>query len=310
MMAKDQKIIVEFDKDLVGDVTGTNPPLATTPVNIAQGNTGMASSQYSSSYTASNAFNGNTSDYWRPSSSTMPQWVGCDLGAQYLIYGISVYLNSYRPANFELQGSDDNATWNTILDSTFADTAGWQDFNFTSVSYRYFRLYVKTLRSTYLYIYEFKLMYNSPIGNERAFTVTGYQKNPLVIGTLQQKTYGLLSVQRWDGSFEQKYLQLNIDPLNRFNNAEGNLTVSYNQALGNLSGEKNVIVAAFINDFLPVDLVPTPVGFETEKIALAVSVANFAFTHINKSSMYEPAEKVAVNSSVSITLRNIITDPL
>lgn len=52
---------------------------------------------------------------------------------------------------------------------------------------------------------------------------------------------------------DNRFLLLRIDPLQRFNNVEGDITVSYDQSKGTLSGEGGT-VQSFTRSFTPVDL--------------------------------------------------------
>lgn len=52
---------------------------------------------------------------------------------------------------------------------------------------------------------------------------------------------------------DNRFLLLHIDPLQRFNNVEGDITVSYDQSKGTLSGEGGT-VQSFTRTFTPVDL--------------------------------------------------------
>ena len=59
-----------------------------------------------------------------------------------------------------------------------------------------------------------------------------------------------------EGLQEQDKILLNFDEQNRFNHVEGNLTVAYSQAVGNLTGEGPV--EDFSETFLPLSLEPDP----------------------------------------------------
>lgn len=77
---------------------------------------------------------------------------------------------------------------------------------------------------------------------------------------------------------DNRFLLLHIDPLQRFNNVEGDLTVSYDQSKGTLSGEGGA-VQSFTRTFTPVDLEsarkPNPHHAENITVANTVITINF-----------------------------------
>lgn len=91
--------------------------------NVATGGTASASSLFGSNV-ASNAFNGNPSDYWESDDvietgdtpSSRGTWLKYDLGAgnAKLIQEVSILVNAYvdeGPLDFLIQYSDDDVTW-------------------------------------------------------------------------------------------------------------------------------------------------------------------------------------------------------
>lgn len=60
---------------------------------------------------------------------------------------------------------------------------------------------------------------------------------------------------------------LTMKPLKRFNNVEGELTVSYDQTKGTLKGEGGS-VESFEHSFLPTDLVPVPNPYSPERLII------------------------------------------
>lgn len=87
---------------------------------------------------------------------------------------------------------------------------------------------------------------------------------------------------------DNRFLLLHIDPLQRFNNVEGDLTVSYDQSKGTLSGEGGT-VQSFTRAFTPVDLEsarkPNPHHAEN------ITVANTTITINLKSVRYSRVEQ-------------------
>jgi hypothetical protein len=103
-----------------------------------------ASTQWSSDYPASNAFDNNTSSYWcSANGSSYPQTLAYDFGSSTTLS--SILLNqwsstSYRATTIELLGSNDNSSWSIL--QTFTNLG----FNQNTLSlsspqtYRYFAL--------------------------------------------------------------------------------------------------------------------------------------------------------------------------
>lgn len=92
-------------------------------------------------------------------------------------------------------------------------------------------------------------------GNEAAFTVTGMERNPLFYGEPALREYAVEKVERYPGTDDT--ILLTFDEANRFNNVEGDITVAYDQTVGNLSGIR--AVESFEVSFTPEDLEPSPV---------------------------------------------------
>jgi hypothetical protein len=250
-----KKIAIKFDKPLLGDVTGKMPPLGSqlvSPVGLA-----TASSQYSS-YAPDRAFDGSTSSYWY-TRTTGDQWCQIELPEAVATNGFRWYIgSSYRPNGFTVQGSNDGETWDTIYTGNSDNATGWKDFSWDwTQPYKYYRWTVTSRYSTYLRIYEIEL--SVPIGNERAFSVTGLEKSPLFYGEPTLREYPVERVERYPDTTDTIILTMTESGL--FRDTEGDLTVAYNQALGNLAGVRPV--ESFEVSFAPSDLEPTPVHEHT-----------------------------------------------
>lgn len=92
--------------------------------SLLTGGTATASSQYSGSYLPSYAFDA-TSNYWYSQGSTAPpHWLKYDMGSGNTASPRYLYLEPYttatptHPYSFELQGSDDDSAWTTLLSAT------------------------------------------------------------------------------------------------------------------------------------------------------------------------------------------------
>ena len=108
------------------------------------------------------------------------------------------------------------------------------------------------------------------MGNESAFTVTGkeykYVQGPDNNGPLVDKTYKPISVERHPTI--NKAILLSFPTFEEFNNVVGDVTISYDAQIGNLSG-RGGRVDSFTVNFSPLDLIATPNPGVTEIITVA-----------------------------------------
>lgn len=104
-----------------------------------------------------------------------------------------------------------------------------------------------------------KALLGDVTGNEGAFTITGLEKSPLFYGEPTLRQYAVEKMEEAEAPPDT--ILLTMTEAGRFNNAEGQLTVAYNQAQGNLKGTR--AVASFEVNFTPTDLEPTPVHEHT-----------------------------------------------
>jgi hypothetical protein len=263
------KIVVKFTENLIGDVSGKTPtPVGGLVETELTRNRDFAWQSYSASNSYSTqtpnlAFDGSTSTYWE-TRLAMPQWIQVDLGEGNEVVATKFrwYVSTYAPNAFNLVGSNDGTNWSSALvNSTSANSSGWKVFDFVNTTaYRYYRWNITSKHSTYLYIYDIELFANLPKGNEQAFTVTAqeplYTEFPSEeLGTLANSDIQVLSVEAYPSNSKQ--IILNTKPLKRFNNVQGNITISYNAVLGNLQGVGGV-VQSFTQVFTPADLVRVP----------------------------------------------------
>lgn len=119
--------------------------------NICIGGTPSASSEYSASYPALKAFDGNASSFWCSSTAGLPQWIQYDLGeglSKVVIeYTLTARSTSYNPANsFVFAGSNNGTDWTTIDTQTGLSWSGGEKKRFNdftnSTLYRYHRITV------------------------------------------------------------------------------------------------------------------------------------------------------------------------
>jgi hypothetical protein len=101
----------------------------------------------------------------------------------------------------------------------------------------------------------------------------------------------------------QDTILLTMDPLKRFNNVEGDLTVKYDASKGSLSGRGGAI-ESFTETFTPTDLVPKPNPGVAETIINIPSI-NTAFTKVTYNSRYASDCVVAKNPSIAVVFTNV-----
>jgi F5/8 type C domain/Beta-1,3-glucanase len=112
-----------------------------------------ASSLENSTFTPGGATDGNTGTRWSSAFSD-PQWLDVDLGSTQSICGVSLNWETAYATAFQIQTSNDNATWTTIY-STTTGTGGIQSLSITG-SGRYIRMYGTARATQYGYsLWEF-----------------------------------------------------------------------------------------------------------------------------------------------------------
>jgi beta-glucosidase len=106
--------------------------------------TTASSVQASSDYMANYATDGDPGTRWS-SLSADPQWLEVDLGAPQQICSVGILWEAAYASAFQIQVSNDNATWTTIYSTTTG--AGGQETFAASTTDRYIRVYA-TVRAT------------------------------------------------------------------------------------------------------------------------------------------------------------------
>ncbi|MFG2049075.1 discoidin domain-containing protein [Micromonospora sp. NPDC048935] len=117
--------------------TGATAPAQAAPTLLSQGRTATASSTENAGTPASAAVDGNTGTRWASAFSD-PQWLQVDLGARATISQVNLIWEGAYGRAFQLQTSDDGATWTTIY-STTTGTGGTQSLTVTGAG-RYVRM--------------------------------------------------------------------------------------------------------------------------------------------------------------------------
>ena len=107
-------------------------------VNLALNRPVVSSSDFSSSYAAPLAVDGDASTRWSSQFSD-PQWIYVDLGARFNVTRVKLSWETAYGADFQLQISDDANTWTTFATAT-GNSKLTNDFG-GSASGRYVRMY-------------------------------------------------------------------------------------------------------------------------------------------------------------------------
>jgi len=106
--------------------------------------TTASSTQDATDYPASDATDGDPGTRWSSAASD-PQWLDVDLGSPQQICSVGIEWETAYASAFQLQVSNDNATWTTVY-STTTGTGGNQTFAISTTA-RYIRMYA-TVRAT------------------------------------------------------------------------------------------------------------------------------------------------------------------
>ncbi|HEV3172707.1 MAG TPA: discoidin domain-containing protein, partial [Actinocrinis sp.] len=123
--------------------------------NAALNQPATASSTENAGTPASAAVDGNTGTRWSSAFSD-PQWLQVDLGSTQSICQVGLNWETAYATAFQIQTSNDNATWTSIY-STTTGTGGVQTLNVTG-SGRYIRMYGTTRATQWGYsLWEFSV---------------------------------------------------------------------------------------------------------------------------------------------------------
>lgn len=288
-----QKVTVQFSEDLVGDVTGMTP----IPINIGDYfrpiGTTTGSSRYSSTYDYSKAFDGNIiGSYWYVISSGT-QWIQIQIAEHIWITGFRWYVSTYPPKEFIVEGSSDGINWVTLLSDYSDASEGWKEFLWEpNYGLMYFRWSITSRYSSYLRIYEIQL--RDAKGQEGSFHLEG-QEYQYVNGPLLEKSYQIISVDNHQTL--DKALTITLHPQSRFNNVDGNLTLTYDHTKGNLRGLGGP-VDSFVETFIPTDLQPKPNPSAFERVITEAALETI-FTRIYYKDRYSD-EAFNVNATCSL----------
>lgn len=289
-------IKITFDKEILSNPESV---LGSEPVRFksSAANTPFSSGDYSSTYSAAKAFDGSTSTYWRSASTTMPQYIGTDFGTAKTFTKARVYLDSYKPGAYQLQGSNDNSVWTDVATGTFTSTTGWQSINFSPATFRYWRLYLTSRQSTYCYVYEIEFYEARTTYDVSGWTVTGYEYDRIPGGTLQPVTYDIYRITK---TVDNLAVILWLDLGGRMLNPIGQVTVTFN---GYLLGPGGATVEAFSQAFTPtnIDKMFNPNNLEKVEVASIVPTATRIRIYYSTGYASEKVEVSGITPTATLT---------
>lgn len=285
-----KKIGVKFDVPLT---YLKETPVEGYPEEIVKEGTLTASYSYSS-YTPDRLYDGSTSTYWRTSSS------GAHLIISHLapkiLVGVRFYLSSYLINNFSIYGSNDNDNWDHIYDSPYNYSSGWREFRFDNTNaYLYYKVLITDGGSNRTYVYEMELIHVG-YGDEPAWKVS-WQEKKFVGGPILDMEVGIYSIIAHPT--EDRSILLEVDNLDRFKNAIGNITVSYDSTKGTMTGQGGK-VENFSVAFTPDQLVEVPNPHADEIITLSCDVS-LDITKVFYKNRFEN-EQITLGFSASINI--------
>jgi F5/8 type C domain. len=291
-MAYDRKIVIEFDQDLTNTFSALTYQVGDN--NIAPSGTAFGSSQWdTTNYNYAKAFDRSISTYWWASSTTAPQWVGVNFGSVKKIARLKVYLNGNVPNAFILQGSNDGTTYTDIYSGNFANSVGWQTFDFTPADFQYWRIYCTSKYSTYFIIYEIELYEAVLKGNQNGFIITQAEKQANVTTTTNLTVYSVEKI-------ASNKIQLNINPYTRIKTSE-QIAVAYSATSGNLTGLAGS-VQDFSLTFIPSNIVNAPHSWNKESLSAGISGLDVHTHLITYKNGYETEHLSVGLSNLSVVV--------
>ena len=90
---------------------------------------------------SSYAVDGNSGTRWESTHGVSPSWISLDLGSTFALTQVVIDWEAANAANYQIQGSNDNATWTTLKSVTGGTFGNRTDTNAVSGLYRYVRIY-------------------------------------------------------------------------------------------------------------------------------------------------------------------------
>jgi len=124
--------------------------------NLANGKTAYASSVETTSFPATNAFDGNMTSRWSSAySDSQSLWV--DLGSVNLVNQVVLFWEKSYATQYQIQTSLDDSTWTTVY-SDYSGTGGSKTITFNSFNARYVKIFCIQRATQYGFsIWEFQV---------------------------------------------------------------------------------------------------------------------------------------------------------
>ena len=108
-------------------------------------------------YSPSQAVDGNLGTDWIASSGAFPQWLVVDLGSSSDLTSVSVVFYASDTWYYKIDGSNDDATWTTLVDHTASGATGQTLTDGISGIYRFVRIYITNAGSNWAAIWELQV---------------------------------------------------------------------------------------------------------------------------------------------------------
>ncbi|MEH1165134.1 discoidin domain-containing protein [Micromonospora sp. CPCC 205539] len=187
--------------------TGALPAQAA-PTLLSQGRPATASSTENAGTPASAAVDGNTGTRWASAFSD-PQWLQVDLGTRATLSSVNLLWEGAYGRAFQLQTSDDGATWTTIY-STTTGTGGTQNLTVTGAG-RYVRIYGTARGTGYGYsLWEFQVYGETGGTTPTCGSTNAAQGQPATASSTQDA--GLAASNAVDGNTGTRWASAASDP--------------------------------------------------------------------------------------------------
>ena len=158
--------------------------------------------------------------------------------------------------------------------------------------------------SIYDYTASLVITFDKPIVTEApsvaGWLTTGYEPIMSPGGSLILKTYSIKRVERVDSLTIRIWLNLS----GRMRYPQGNITVAYSKATGNLSGAYNSQVEDFTLTFAPTGIVPVFNPHDPENITLSPSATAILYT-LTYSYYKSGEENITLSATGAATLLDI-----
>ncbi len=194
-------------------VNPTGGGTCNTSTNLAQGKTATASSTENAGTPASAAVDGSPTTRWSSAFSD-PQWIQVDLGSAQSICQVTLNWEAAYGKSFQIQTSNDAATWTTIY-STTTGTGGNQTLS-VSGSGRYIRMYGTARATQYGYSLWELQVFGSGSGSTCGTTNLAQGKTATASSTENAGTPASAAVDgsqttRWSSAFsDPQWLQVDL----------------------------------------------------------------------------------------------------